>query len=79
MLASLTDEAGAVSFDAREHARLRDERESADAALEAARAAERAAADATAQVEKVVGELTGRLAEARETEQRVGDLRNEAR
>jgi exonuclease SbcC len=78
-LASLTEEAGLASFDAREHGRVRDERDSADAALEASRAAERAAADAAAGVETTLGELTGRLAEARELEQRVGDLQTQAR
>jgi exonuclease SbcC len=78
-LLTLTGEAETISFDAAAHERLRADHDVADTTLEERRAAERRAADARADVETMVGELSGRLAEAKETEQRVGDLRAEAR
>jgi DNA repair exonuclease SbcCD ATPase subunit len=78
-LEALMREAETISFDAERHERLRIGHEEADAALEERRAEERLALEARADVEKSVGELSGRLAEARETEQRVGDLRSQAR
>ena len=78
-LETLRGKVTALGFDPVAHQRARTEQQESDAGLEAARVAERLASDALGRVEKDVRELSGRLAEARETEKRVGDLRSEAR
>jgi len=78
-LAELTEEAETVSFDAEEHAVARAGRDRAEGDVEELRRADREATDARAEAERALAGFTGRLAEARETERRVGDLRTEAR
>jgi DNA repair protein SbcC/Rad50 len=78
-LAKLDQEIAAASFDRTEHARLRQARDDAQRDLESARDHEREAADAFAESDKDVRELTGRLAEAKEAERKVADLRSDAR
>jgi exonuclease SbcC len=75
----LTQEAEGLAFDADEHERLRVGLEEATDALGAARDAEREAADAAKDAEARAAEASGRLQQAKETAERVGDLRSEAR
>jgi DNA repair protein SbcC/Rad50 len=78
-LAALTGEAEGLAFDEAEHARLRDEAESASGALEDARAAEREASDARKDAEKQEASLAASLKQAKETQAKVEELRSEAR
>jgi exonuclease SbcC len=78
-LARLAGEAEGLAFDEAQHARLRDEREHAAGALEAARAAERGASDALKDAEKAEAELVAALRQAKETQAKVDELRSEAR
>ncbi len=78
-IASLAEDAEAISFDPDEHARLAEALRGADAALDQARVAERVASDAHKEAEKTVGRLGGELAQARQTAEKVAELRAEAR
>jgi len=78
-LAALTEEAEGLSFDPEAHTAARDERDDAEREVGERRGTDREAADGRADAERLLAGLTGRLAEARETERRVGDLRIEAR
>ena len=78
-LAALTTEAEGLAFDEAEHDRLRDEADTASRALEDARAAEREASDARKDAEKQEGSLAAALAQAKETQAKVEELRSEAR
>lgn len=78
-LGRLAEEAGGLSFDEAEHGRLRDELTAAERSLEEARAAERDAGDAAKDAERRIAELGGELRQARETAEKVDELRSEAR
>ncbi|HET7236773.1 MAG TPA: SMC family ATPase [Actinomycetota bacterium] len=78
-LASLAEESEGLAFDAREHARVRDELAAAETTLADAREVERRAGDAAKDAEGRVAELTGEVRQAKETAARVDELRSEAR
>jgi exonuclease SbcC len=78
-LEGLVAEADTLAFDPARHAELREALLEADRALEAARAAEREALADLADAEKVVARLTGQLEQAKETETRASELREESR
>ena len=78
-LATLTDEAEGLAFDEAEHARLRDEAETASRALEDARAVEREASDARKDAEKQEASLAASLKQGKETQAKVDELRSAAR
>ena len=78
-LTALAEEAEGLAFDTAEHGRRARELRDRENALEAARAAERDESDRSKDAEKRVGELTGALSQAKETEARVDELRSTAR
>jgi DNA repair protein SbcC/Rad50 len=78
-IAALVDEADAVGFDAEAHARLRDDLRSAEEAVAEARASGQVAAAAADETGRIVERLEGRIAQARETAEQVGRLREDAR
>jgi exonuclease SbcC len=78
-LASLTEEAEQVSFDAEEHAASQGAVAVAEAALEQARDHERGAADRLAACEAERRELAARLDEAKRTVEVVRELREDGR
>jgi exonuclease SbcC len=78
-LAALVGQADGLAFDPEAHAATVATLVDADGALENARRRDRDASDALAAAEKEGTGLAGRLQEARETEQRVDDLRSGAR
>ena len=78
-LTKLADEADAISFDTAEHARVSEDLQRAEAALEEAREAERSAGDELQRAELARSELAGALGQAKEIASRVEDLRSDAR
>src|SRR5207249_4007872 len=68
-----------LAFDPARHAELLEALRDAEHALEAARTAEREALADLADAEKVVARLTGQLEQAKETEARASELREESR
>ena len=75
----LTDEADGLAFDQGAHSAAAVARRDAEAALDRARTAERAASDAAKEHEKAAERLEGELSQARQTAERVDELRTEAR
>jgi exonuclease SbcC len=78
-LAALVGQADGLAFDPEAHAAAVATLVDAEGALENARRRDRDASDALAAAEKEGTGLAGRLLEARETEQRVDELRSDAR
>jgi DNA repair protein SbcC/Rad50 len=78
-LEKLVAEAEDLAFDPARHAEVRDVLRDAEEALEAARTAEREALADLADAEKVFARLTGQLEQAKETEARASELREETR
>jgi DNA repair protein SbcC/Rad50 len=78
-LESLVAEAGTLAFDPARHTELREALREAERALEAARTADRDTLADLADAEKVFARLTGQLEQAKETEARASELREESR
>ncbi|MCI0637048.1 MAG: SMC family ATPase [Actinobacteria bacterium] len=78
-LTKLTDEASAISFEPAEHARVSDDLQRAEEALEEAREVERTADDELQRAELARSELAGALGQAKDIASRVEDLRSDAR
>ena len=78
-LGGLVAEAQDLAFDPARHAELRDALRDVERALEGARTAERDALADLADADKVVARLTGQLEQAKETEARASELREESR
>jgi exonuclease SbcC len=78
-LEALTDEADELAFDPQAYRSAHESLSTAEEGLESTRREEREAVGALADAEKEATGLAGRLEEARQTEQRVGELRSDAR
>jgi exonuclease SbcC len=76
---SLSARLDKLPFDAADHRRLVDARDSAVTELESARATEREAANKAAQADKEAERLEGQLLQAQETRERLVELQDEAR
>jgi exonuclease SbcC len=78
-LEALTDEADQLAFDPQAYRSAQETLSAAEEALESTQHEEREAVGALATAEKEATGLAGRLEEARQTDQRVGELRSDAR
>jgi len=78
-LVELSLQATEISFDPDAYTRSADERSRSEGALEEARAAERSASDAAKDADKTVGESVVALELAKETADKVDELRSDAR
>jgi DNA repair protein SbcC/Rad50 len=78
-LERLVTEAATLAFDPARHDELRSELDDAERALEAARTIERAVLADASDAEKALARLAGQLEQAKQTEARASELREESR